>query len=98
MDDADHGWVDDEIATAAMKILKQKYPEMGGLRPTALFYGQSRVRPSERIAQLTWLRNLMFMTGFEQLKGRQAQILYTGSLHWVLVSNYHEYEEELVYV
>ncbi|XP_055332950.1 uncharacterized protein LOC129584687 [Paramacrobiotus metropolitanus] len=96
LDQAEQGWVDDEIATAAMKMLKSQY-DLGGLRPTALFYGQTRAPSEERRQQLFWLRNLWQAADFKPER-RQAQILYTGSLHWVLVSNYHQFEEELVYV
>ncbi|OQV24516.1 hypothetical protein BV898_01578 [Hypsibius exemplaris] len=98
LDQIKNGWVDDAIATAAMKLIKEEHPEIGGLRPTSLFYGQSKATSQERRNQLCRLRSFVFHDDFQQPRGRQVQILYTGSLHWVLATNYHEYERELVYV
>ena len=81
-----------------MKLIKLDHPEIGGLRATNLFYGQTRAPSIEKRNQLFRLRAFVFQEDFAQPRGRQVQILYTGSLHWVLVTNYHEYERELVYV
>ncbi|GAU94082.1 hypothetical protein RvY_05916 [Ramazzottius varieornatus] len=92
------GWIDDFIVTAAMNMLKVEHPHMGGLRPSSDFYGQERANRSERLLQLVRLRGKIFEHGYVRPDKRQAQILYTGRSHWVLISNYHDQAENVVYV